>query len=202
MIGTTRRRSRSRPRMRTDAPGRRGSSAVIAAIAIVMGIALGSSAFPSLANAQSSASAFEPRTRTWPPSPILFPRVGPPSRQVTLFAVVADPNNTAIDPKLKPIEAQLKRLLPRHGFRLLDSRSQRLATNGEIQCKIDNTLAAKAELVDPLDANGKMEFCFSLVTPGGGNLVSTIVSVPPNQLCFYDKALPDGSRLLIGIGGR
>ena len=31
---------------------------------------------------------------------------------------------------------------------------------------------------------------------------ATFVRTPPNQLFFCDKMLPDGSRLLIGLGGR
>ena len=184
---------------RASALSRGRSWSRAAAIFIALTVAL-SVVSPKLAHSQFRPPVAPPRV--WNSAPVLFPIGFQPSRQVTLFAVVADPKNLTIDPKLKPIEAQLKRLLPRHGFRLLDSRSQRLATNGVVRCKIDANLIAEAELVDPLDSNGKMEFCFSLTTPGGGNLVSTFVSVPPNQLCFYDKTLPDGSRLLIGIGGR
>lgn len=139
-----------------------------------------------------------------PPSPVHPGQVQlQGARQTTLFAIVADPKNQAIDPKLKPIEAQLKRLLPNHGFKLLDSKTQRLVPGGPgLICKIDPKLGAKAELVTPLNIDGKIEFRFSLITPAGLSVVSTVVSTPPNQLCFYDKVLPDGQRLLIGIGAR
>ena len=53
-------------------------------------------------------------------------QVAEPARQVTLFAVIAVPGSNAIDPKLAGIELQLRKLLPGHGFKLLDVRSKRL----------------------------------------------------------------------------
>ena len=40
-----------------------------------------------------------------------------------------------------------------------------------------------------LERNGQTEF-------------GTLVKTPPNQLFFLDKTMPDGSRLLVGVGAR
>src|SRR5438874_13421875 len=92
--------------------------------------------------------------------------VGPPpplaaqadsASQVTLFAIIAAPGSNAIDPKLAGIQTQLRKLLPGHGFKLIDVRSKRLSAGESIRCDLGHGLAASTLLVRPLDENGKIE---------------------------------------------
>lgn len=134
---------------------------------------------------------------------IILPPGATISRQVTLFAIRATPNDPAIDPKLKAIAPQLKRLMPNHGFQLLNVQSHTLRVNQTISCKISDQLVAKADLVNGLGTDGKVQFRFSLQEPRSGMaLATTLISTPPNQLFFCDKVFDDGTKVLIGIGAR
>lgn len=124
-----------------------------------------------------------------------------PSRQVTLFGVAAVPGNPTIDPKLAKVAPQLRRLLPGHGFRLLGVKSERLQPGETLSCDLTEGWVAVTHLVDPLDANGKVQLRFAL-DHNGASQFSTAITTPPNQLTFCDKTLPDSSRILIGIGAR
>src|SRR6266436_2956818 len=55
-------------------------------------------------------------------------------RQVTVFAIIATPGSTAVDSKLARIKSQLNRLLPDHGFKLLDAQSKPLVTGESVAC--------------------------------------------------------------------
>lgn len=125
----------------------------------------------------------------------------PPARQVTLFGIEAIPNSTEIDPKLKKVESQLRRLLPNHGFKLLGTKSQRIEEGGSLTCDLGADFVAGAELVSALDQDGKIRLRVALEVQGQ-NEFSTLVKTPRNQLFFLDKTLPNGSRLLIGVGAR
>jgi hypothetical protein len=48
---------------------------------------------------------------------------------------------------------------------------------------------------------GKLRLEFTLKRDGV-NEFSTAVTTPPNQLFFIERPLPNGPRLLIGIGAR
>jgi hypothetical protein len=127
-----------------------------------------------------------------------------PARQVTLFAVIAVPGSSAIDPKLAGIEPQLRRLLPGHGFTLLDVRSKRLHSGESVRCdlgKLGSGWTASTELVQALDPNGKVELDCKLLQ---NDVVQfdTRVATPPNQLFFCDRMIDNGKRLLIGVGAR
>ena len=124
-----------------------------------------------------------------------------PARQVTLFGVVAVPADPAIDPRLAKVAPHLRRLLPGHGFRLLGVKSERLRPGQSLSCDLTGDWVASTQLVDPLDANGKVQLRFDLAYRGE-NQFSTGVTTPANQLFFCDKTLPDHSGLLIGIGAR
>ncbi len=126
---------------------------------------------------------------------------GPEEREVTLTGIVAVPGSKAIDAQLMPIAAQLRKLLPGHGFMLLESRSARLATGNSFKCDFKNGYLAESELVDWGDPNGKVQIRFTLSFKGTAQL-TTVVVTPPNQLSFCDKKLADGSRLLVAIGAR
>src|SRR5438132_11252162 len=54
------------------------------------------------------------------------------ARQVTVFAILAKPGSKAVDSKLASIEAQLNRLLPHHGFKLLDAQSKPLVAGESV----------------------------------------------------------------------
>jgi hypothetical protein len=123
------------------------------------------------------------------------------ARQVTLFAIIATPGSGELDPKLAGIEEQLRKLLPGHGFKLLDVRSKRLLTGESLRSDLGNGATASADLVQPLDANGKVELHCRLVQNGDVQF-DTLVTTPPNQLFFCDRLLAGGQRLLIGVGAR
>jgi hypothetical protein len=123
------------------------------------------------------------------------------ARQVTLFGIVATPGSRAIDPKLASVSGQLRRLLPDHGFRLLDVRSKRLEPGQSVACKLGDGFVAETKLVDPLDGNGKIQLRCELRRHDQEQF-ATLVTTPPNQLFFCEKRLNDGSRILIGVGAR
>jgi len=124
-----------------------------------------------------------------------------PARQVTLFAVVAVPGSKTIDPKLAAIQSQLRKLLPGHGFKLLDVGSKRLAAGESVRCDLDSGTTASAVLLQPLDENGKIELRCTLMF---NEIVQfdTRVGTPPNQLFFCHQLLGNGKRLVIGVGAR
>ena len=125
-----------------------------------------------------------------------------PARQVTLFGIVADPNNHVIDPKLEKIAPQLRSLLPGHGFKLLEVQSKRLAPGQKMSCDFKvNGFSATTTMVEPLDPNGKVQLRVGLYQNEGLQF-ETFVNTPPNQLFFCDKLFSDGSRLLIGVAAR
>ncbi len=124
-----------------------------------------------------------------------------PSRQVTLFGIVAVPGGTAVDPKLSKVAPQLRKLLPGHEFRLLGVKSRRLAVGETMRCDLGAGLNAEAGLLDAQDADAKVDLRIAL-DQDGAPLIVTDVATPPNQLFFCDKRLPDGSRLVIGVGAR
>jgi hypothetical protein len=125
----------------------------------------------------------------------------PAARQVTLFGVVASSLDKSIDPKLSKVIPQLRKLVPDHGFRLIDVQSKRLAEGETVSCELDGGYTAAAALIRSADDNGKVQLRCVIKFLQAKRL-ETIVSTPPNQLFFCDKALNNGTRLLIGIGAR
>jgi hypothetical protein len=122
-------------------------------------------------------------------------------RQVTVFGIVATPGSKSIDPKLQSIATQLRKVLPNHGFKLLDVQTKRLVAGRAVSCNLGGGFTASTALVEALDEDGKVELQFQILRnnlPYAGTLVAT----PPNQLFFGDVSLESGSRLLIGIGAR
>ena len=136
------------------------------------------------------------------PAPAVALWQGAPARQVVVFGVVATPGSAAMDAKIAPVvQAQLRRLLPNHGFRVVKIKSDRVTVNKAVKCELEDGLAATAHLSNPLDPNGKVQMRFEL-THNGVSQFQTIVATPPDQFNFFDKALPDGNRLLVGVGAR
>ena len=134
-----------------------------------------------------------------------------PGRQVTLFGILATPSDVKVevDARLKKIEPQLRKLFPdnNYSFKLLATESKRLGVNDVVTCKLGDGFVAGAQLVSIADADGNLQMRFALEYEGEIEF-TTIVRTPPNQLFFCDKALPNnaklpnGSKLLIGLGGR
>ena len=126
----------------------------------------------------------------------------PAGRQVVMFGVLATPGSTAMDSKIPPVvAARLRRTLPGHGFRLVKVKSERVVAGGSLTVDLGGGFATKAQLITPLDANGKVQMRFGLSLDGAMQFQS-VVTTPADQFNFFDKMLPDDSHLLIGVGAR
>ena len=95
----------------------------------------------------------------------------------------------------------MNELLPKHGFRLLDAQSKRIVAPQSVTCNLSNGYTVTVSLVKSLDENGKVELRCELFQDKARQF-STLVKTPLNQLFFCQRALPDGSQLLIGVGAR
>lgn len=134
-----------------------------------------------------------------------------PGRQVTLFGILATPSDVKVevDAKLRKIEPQLRKLFPdnNYSFKLLATESKRLGVGDMVTCRLGDGFVAGTQLVSIADPDGNLQMRFVLEYDGEIEF-TTIVRTPPNQLFFCDKALPNnaklpnGSKLLIGLGGR
>lgn len=129
-----------------------------------------------------------------------------PARQVTLFGILATPaapGTATVDPKLSKIAPQLRKLYPdaSYSFKLLNSKSTRLMPGQAVTTPLGGGFVSGAELLNVPDNDGNIQFRFALDLDGRTEF-ATIVKTPPNQLFFCDKALPNGQKLLIGLGGR
>lgn len=124
----------------------------------------------------------------------------PQAHQVTVFGIVADPGRKTIDPKLSQIAEQLERLRPGHGFTLWGVKSDRLIPGTALSCPLRDGLEVKVTLAGLTDT-GKVRLGVTLLQNGEAQFRTT-VTTPPNQLFFCERPLPDGARLLIGIGAR
>ncbi|MDX2038300.1 MAG: hypothetical protein SFX72_16745 [Isosphaeraceae bacterium] len=123
------------------------------------------------------------------------------ARQVTVFGVLATPKGTTIDPKLDPIKDQLEKLLPKHGFKLLRVESKRLSTGQILDCELGSGFRASAQLIQAVDPDGKIQVHVKLQRMGTLQYQG-LMATPPNQIFFCDKELPNGERLVIGVGAR
>ncbi len=122
-------------------------------------------------------------------------------RQVTLFGVLATPGGTKNDPKLKDVLPQLRTLLPNHTFKLLKVESKRVASGGTVSCDLGDGFIAAGQLIAALDPNGKVQLRFDL-SVGGISQYQTVVTTPPNQIFYINRMLPNGERLVLGVGAR
>jgi hypothetical protein len=122
-------------------------------------------------------------------------------RQVTLFAISADSKQMAIDPRLASIKSQLEKLIPQHGFKLLDAQSKRVTTGESVACELSNGYRAETILIRPVDEDGKVQLRCELFC-NDVRQFSTLVRAPLNQLFFLEQLLPDHSQLLVGVGAR
>ena len=54
------------------------------------------------------------------------------ARQVTVFGIIATPGSKTADTNLATIKTQLDKLLPKHGFKLLDAQSKRIVAGESV----------------------------------------------------------------------
>jgi hypothetical protein len=124
------------------------------------------------------------------------------SQQVTVFVILATPGSKAVDSKLANIKAQLNRLLPHHGFKLLDAQSRRIVAGESVTCELGSGYTAETSLVRPVDENGKVLLRCELFL-NKERQFSAKVKAPLSQLFFCERPfLDDRSKLLIGVGAR
>jgi hypothetical protein len=127
---------------------------------------------------------------------------GETARQVTAFAILAIPNSATVDPRLTAnVKAQLRKILPDHGFKLLDVQSKLIDVDQAVTCDLGKGYTAETILVRSLDENGKVQLRCKVALAKVAQF-STLVKTPANQLFFYERSLKDGSRVLIGVGAR
>jgi hypothetical protein len=121
------------------------------------------------------------------------------ARQVTVFGVIATPGDRTTDTRLERYNDELSKLIPMHGFKLLDAQSDRIIDGESVTCAFGNGYSVKAALVKSLNENGKVEIRCELFHDEACQF-STLVKSPLHQLFFCQEALTDGTQLLIGIG--
>jgi len=135
------------------------------------------------------------------PTPTPVPESDDAARQVTVFGVLAMPGVTAADPKLAKVEAQLRKLLPGHGFRLVEVKTRRLRAGQTVRCDLGGDYSSTTTLTRASNDNGKVQLLCT-VLKDKAVVMQSMVTTPANQLFFCDKRLPDGTHLLVGIGAR
>jgi hypothetical protein len=120
--------------------------------------------------------------------------------QLTVFGIEADPKGKTIDPKLAQISAQLQRLRPDHGFTLWGVKSARVAPGATVRCPLRDGQTVEVQLAG-ITESGKVRLAVTLRQDDRATFGTTVIT-PPNQLFFCERPLPNGARLLIGIGAR
>lgn len=127
---------------------------------------------------------------------------GVPGRQVVMFGVLATPGSNVMDPKIPAVVAdQLRAKLPGHGFKLIQVKSDRVLTGQSVTMELGDGFSTSAQLLNPLDPNGKVQMKFELAHQGVSQFQAAVVT-PADQFNFFDKMLPNNSHLLMGVGAR
>jgi len=135
------------------------------------------------------------------PSPVAPEDVGDPP-QVTIFAIRALAGVSTIDPRLSIVRAQLRKVLPDHGFELIESKSGRLVPGESLTCDLGRGWRARTTLAIPSpDDFGRVRLRCEWLE-GDEIRSSTDVDAPVNQLFFYERDLGEGVQVLIGVGAR
>jgi hypothetical protein len=143
----------------------------------------------------------QPVTLQDAPKPDLKSSADETARQVTAFAILATPGPAKVDPRLGSIKAQLRKVLPGHGFTLLDVQSKRIEVRQSVTCDLGHGYKAETVLVQPIDSAGKVHLRCTLLRDSSPEF-STLVKTPTNQLFFYERSLVDGTKVMIGVGAR
>ena len=82
----------------------------------------------------------------------------------------------------------MDKLLPKHGFKLLDAQSKRIVAGESVTCASGQGYTVVTSLVQSLDENGKVELRCELFQDKTAQF-STLVKTPLNQLFFCQRAL-------------
>src|SRR5262249_19093433 len=99
-------------------------------------------------------------------------------------------------------KTQLNRLLPDHGFKLLDAQSKRMLAGESVVSELSHDYTVATSLVRSADENGKVHFRCELFLNRALQFTAT-VRVPLNRLFFCQRPLlDDGSKLLLGVAAR
>ncbi|APW61449.1 hypothetical protein [Paludisphaera borealis] len=179
-------------------PSRRDYTLWVQIALVVLGVSVSGLIVAQRLRAQRASSA-PVSAPVEPPSPA--PPLGA-ARQVTVFAIRAVPGESAIDPRLSSVKAQLRKVLPDHGFELLEVQTGRLDPGEFLKCDLGRGWLAKTTLEPPsADDFGRVRLRCELID-GDKPRFSTLVDAPENQLFFYERALRDGMHVLIGVGAR
>ena len=118
---------------------------------------------------------------------------------MTVFAILATRNAPTADPRLNNnVKAQLRKILPDHGFKLLDVQSKNIEVNQSLTCDLGGGYTAETTLVKSLDENGKVQLRCKVAHDKVPEF-TTLVKTPVNQLFFYERSLKNGTRVLIGV---
>lgn len=123
------------------------------------------------------------------------------ARQVTVFGVMATPGSKSADSALTSVHSQLDKLLPSHGFKLLDAQSKSIVAGESVTSQLGNGYTVVTTLTKTMDDNGKVELRCELFQDERQQF-STLVKTPPSQLFFCQRAIKNGVKLLIGVGVR
>lgn len=124
------------------------------------------------------------------------------SRQVTVFGIDATPGKATVDPSLREVAPQLRKLLPDYSFRLVDAENHRLSQGADLVCEAGEDRVLRVRLLDFLDEDGKIRLRVRLTSSDQGKTYfDRVVATPANQLVFLQKRTGKG-RLLIGLGAR
>ena len=101
-------------------------------------------------------------------------------------AGLAIPRARRSTPSSRPIQPQLNRLLPHHGFKLLDAQSAQIVAGESVECKLGHGYTAETTLVRPIDENGKVQLRCELSLDRELQFSAT-VRTPINQLFFCER---------------
>ena len=120
------------------------------------------------------------------------------ARQVTVFGIIATPGSKTADTNLTTIKAQLDKLLPKHGFRLLDAQSKRIVAGESVTCDLSNGYTVVISLVQAVDEDGKVQIRCELFqdqdrqfsTAGQDSAESTFLlpAGPPRRIAIVDRS--------------
>lgn len=91
--------------------------------------------------------------------------------------------------------------MPGHSFKLIEIKSGRVLAGQSVTLDLGEGFVTSAQLMNPLDPNGKVQMRFDLSLYGIPQFQSIVVT-PPDQFNFFDKSLSNNSHLLIGVGAR
>ena len=111
-----------------------------------------------------------------------------------------------MDPKIAPVvqAATPANSCPNHGFRLIRVKGERDHDQRQtVRCDLGDGFVANGPPQQP--ARRRLARSTMQVRPDARRASRSsrrIVATPPDQFNFFDKALGNGNRLLVGVGAR